>query len=109
MIRIAQKNGDEVIERAADYVLADEITHVRMGSKWMRKLCEGDPERLKRAQEFQESIDDVFSFRGSRRAREDVPAGNNIITIARGARLLADFTEQEIERLISAARKSAAY
>src|SRR5467141_2291880 len=46
LIRIAQKNGDEVIERAVDYVLADEITHVRMGSKWMRKLCEGDPERL---------------------------------------------------------------
>ena len=42
MIRIAQKNGDEVIERAVDYVLADEITHVRMGSKWMRKLTEGN-------------------------------------------------------------------
>ena len=46
LIRIAQRNGDEVIERSVDYVLADEITHVRMGSKWMRKLTEGDPERL---------------------------------------------------------------
>ena len=43
LIRIARKNGDEIVERAVDYVLADEITHVRMGSKWMRKLCEGDP------------------------------------------------------------------
>src|SRR5262249_50449844 len=41
LIRIAQRNGDEVIERSIDYVLADEITHVRMGSKWMRKLTEG--------------------------------------------------------------------
>ena len=52
-IRLAQRAGDAVIERAIDYVLADEITHVRMGSKRMLKLREGDPERLKRAQEFQ--------------------------------------------------------
>ena len=110
LIRIAQKNGDEVIERAVDYVLADEITHVRMGSNWLRKLTEGDPERLKRAQEFQESIDEVFSFRGTRRAIEDVRDGNeNIITIAREARMLAGFSEEEIERLIAASRKSAAY
>jgi len=110
MIRIAQKNGDEVIERAVDYVLADEITHVRMGSKWMRKLTEGDPERRQRAQEFQENIDEVFSFRGTRRAIEDVRDGNDhIITIAREARLLAGFSEEEIERLIAASRKSAAY
>jgi uncharacterized ferritin-like protein (DUF455 family) len=110
IIRLAQRMGDEVIERAVDYVLADEITHVRMGSKWMRKLTEGDPERLKRALEFQENIDEVFSFRGTRRAIEDVRDGNdNIVTIARESRLLAGFTEEEIERLAAAARKSAAY
>jgi uncharacterized ferritin-like protein (DUF455 family) len=110
LIRIAQKNGDTVIERAVDYVLADEITHVRMGSQWMRKLTEGDPERLKRALEFQQSVDDVFSFRGARRAVEDVPGDHeNVITIAREARLLAGFSEEEIEHLIAAARKSAAY
>jgi uncharacterized ferritin-like protein (DUF455 family) len=110
LIRIAQKNGDEVIERAVDYVLADEITHVRMGSKWLRKLTEGDPERLQRALEFQENIDEVFSFRGTRRAVEDVRGNDeNIITIARESRLLAGFTEEEIERLAAAARKSAAY
>ena len=99
-----------MIERAVDYVLADEITHVRMGSKWMRKLTEGDPDRLKRAQEFQESIDEVFSFRGTRLAIEDVRDGDdNVITIAREARLLAGFSEEEIERLIAASRKSAAY
>ena len=110
LIRIAQHNGDEVIERAVDYVLADEITHVRMGSKWMRKLTEGDPERLRRAQEFQDNIDDVFSFRGTRRAIEDVRDGNDhVITIAREARLLAGFSEDDIERLVAASRKSAAY
>jgi uncharacterized ferritin-like protein (DUF455 family) len=110
LIRIAQKNGDEIMERAVDYVLADEITHVRMGSQWMRKLTEGDPERLKRAQEFQDSIDDMFNFRGGRRAKEDIKTDNGpFITIAKEARLLAGFTEEEIERLIAAARKSAAY
>ena len=109
LIRIAQKNGDEVIERAVDYVLADEITHVRMGSKWMRKLTEGDPERLRRAQEFQDSVDDLFNARGARKAIDDVGAKSQTITIAREARLLAGFTEEEIDRLIAAARASAAY
>jgi hypothetical protein len=133
IIRLAQRNGDEVIERAVDYVLADEITHVRMGSKWMRKLTEGDPERFKRAQAFQDSIDDAFNFRGGRRALEDLkparllsgqksetPDGPKlpdldiddagaVVTIAREARLLAGFTEEEIERLVAATRASSAY
>ena len=95
LIRIAQHNGDEVIERAVDYVLADEITHVRMGSQWMRKLTEGDPERLKRALEFQDRIDDMFNFGGGRRAREDVKSdAGPFITIAREARLLAGFSRR---------------
>jgi hypothetical protein len=73
-------------------------------------MTEGDPERLKRAQEFHENIDEVFSFRGTRRAVEDVRGGDeNIMTIARESRLLAGFTEVEIERLAAAARESAAY
>jgi hypothetical protein len=52
----------------------------------------------------------VFSFRGTRLAIEDVREGSeNVITIAREARLLAGFSEEEIARLISASRKSAAY
>ncbi|MGH7863728.1 MAG: DUF455 family protein [Candidatus Binataceae bacterium] len=110
LIRIAQRNGDEVIERSVDYVLADEITHVRMGSKWMRKLCEGDPERLRRAQEFQDGIDEVFNFRGGRRSAEDLKLDDGMmLTIAREARLLAGFTEEEIQRLVDSTRKSAAY
>ena len=110
LIRIAQRNGDQVIEQAVDYVLADEITHVRMGSKWMRKLTEGDPERLSRALAFQAMVDEVFNFRGGRRASEDVAVDDGmLLTIAKEARMLAGFTEEEIQRLVESARKSAAY
>src|SRR6204780_4228104 len=110
LIRIAQRNGDEVIERSVDYVLADEITHVRMGSKWMRKLTEGDPERLAKAQAFQDMVDEVFNFRGGRLAQEDIENDDGQVgSIAKEARMLAGFTEEEIQRLINSARKSAAY
>src|ERR1700683_3799075 len=119
LIRIAQRNGDEVIERSVDYVLADEITHVRMGSQWMRKLTEGDPERLAKAQAFQENIDKLFNFQGGRTTRQESPqvpieiGGRAIdfdatMTIAREARLLAGFTDDEIDRLLKAASRSAA-
>jgi len=120
LIRLAQKMGDPIIERSVDYVLADEITHVRMGSKWMRQLTEGDPERFKKAQEFQNSIDDLFNFGGGRTTVEqagqikqrvgdkeiEIDSG---ITIAREARLLAGFTEEEIDRLVKGFGKSSAY
>src|SRR5512144_2978639 len=44
LIHIARKMNDPILERAVDFVLADEITHVRMGSKWLAKLTEGRPE-----------------------------------------------------------------
>jgi uncharacterized ferritin-like protein (DUF455 family) len=111
--------GDEVIERSIDYVLADEITHVRMGSKWMRKLTEGDPERLKKAQAFQDSIDELFSF-GTRTSLDKAgkimqKVGDreveieSVTTIAREARLLAGFTEEEIDRLEKGFGKGGAY
>ncbi|MGO9604499.1 MAG: DUF455 family protein [Candidatus Binataceae bacterium] len=120
LIRMAQKMGDPVIERAVDYVLADEITHVRMGSKWMRKLTEGDPERLKKAQAFQDNIDNLFNFGGGRTSQEDATQikqrmgekdveVDGSLTIAREARLLAGFTNEEIDRLIKGMAKSAAY
>jgi uncharacterized ferritin-like protein (DUF455 family) len=112
--------GDTIIERSVDYVLADEITHVRMGSQWMRKLTEGDPARFKRAQEFQDRIDELFNFGPGRKHVEDVDHvkqrinGTEIeidsgITIAREARLLAGFTEEEIDRLVKGFGKSSAY
>jgi len=110
LIRIAQRNGDEIVERAVDYVLADEITHVRMGSKWMRKLTEGDPERLAAAQAFQEGLDSELNYRGRRRAREDIAVDDGaLVAIARESRLLAGFTEEEIRRLVASTRRSSAY
>jgi uncharacterized ferritin-like protein (DUF455 family) len=106
LIHIAGKIGDPIIERAVDYVLADEITHVRMGSKWLNKLTEGDPERRRRAIAFQETIDERFNLGGVRQdgAHDEVP-----ISIATEARRLAGFTEEEIERLIKATQRSPVY
>src|SRR5271167_3308773 len=111
IIRMGRKMGDPIIERAVDYVLADEITHVRMGSKWMRKLTEGDPERLARAQMFQDNLDNLFNFEGGRTTQEDArqvrqKVGerefdfDDTMTIAKEARLLAGFTEEEIKKLL---------
>jgi len=106
LIHIAGKIGDPIIERSVDYVLADEITHVRMGSKWLNKLTEGDPERRRRAIEFQESIDDRFNLGG---VRQDGQHEEVQISIAKEARRLAGFTDEEIERLIKSTQRSPVY
>jgi uncharacterized ferritin-like protein (DUF455 family) len=106
MIHIARKTGDPVLERAVDFVLADEITHVRMGSKWLTKLTEGDPERRRKAIEFQDSIDERFNLGGARRQgpHDEVP-----ISIATEARQLGGFTDEEIDRLIKSTQRSQVY
>jgi uncharacterized ferritin-like protein (DUF455 family) len=106
LIRIARKLGDPVIERAVDFVLADEITHVRMGSKWLSELTRDDPERRRRAVEFQDSIDERFNLGG---ARQDGGPDEVGITIARDARRLAGFTDEEIDRLVKSTRRSPVY
>jgi len=106
LIRIAAKIGDPIVERAVDYVLADEITHVRMGSRWLNELTRGDPERRRRAIEFQDSIDERFNLGGVRHDGGPEQAG---ISIARDARRLAGFTEEEIERLVRSTQRSLAY
>ena len=106
LVHIARKIGDPILERAVDFVLADEITHVRMGSKWLTRLTEGDPERRRRAIEFQESIDERFNLGGVRREgdHDAVP-----ISVATDMRRLAGFTEEEIERLIKTTQRSQVY
>ena len=66
LVHIARKMGDPILERAVDFVLADEITHVRMGSKWLTKLTEGDPERRRRAIEFQETSTSASTWAAAR-------------------------------------------
>jgi uncharacterized ferritin-like protein (DUF455 family) len=106
LIHIARKIGDPIIERAVDFVLADEITHVRMGSKWLTELTRDDPERRRRAVEFQESIDERFNLGGTRRdgQHEDVS-----VSIAKDVRRLAGFTDEEIERLVRSTQRSPVY
>jgi uncharacterized ferritin-like protein (DUF455 family) len=106
MVHIGRKIGDPVIERAVDFVLADEITHVRMGSKWLARLTEGDPERRRRAVEFQESIDERFNLGG---VRQEGDHDAVLISIATDVRRMAGFTEEEIERLVKTTQRSPVY
>ena len=94
MIRFAEKTDDAVMKQAVDYVLADEITHVRFGSEWVREFTDGDPEHFKRTQEFRREVDKQFSFGGARSDREDAA-----IPIAREDRKEAGFSDEELEDL----------
>ena len=94
MIRYAESIGDEVMKQAVDYVLADELTHVRFGSEWVKEFTKGDPEHFERTQEFRREVDKQFSFGGSRSDREDAA-----IRIAWEDRLEAGFSEEELREL----------
>jgi uncharacterized ferritin-like protein (DUF455 family) len=106
LVHIAKKIGDPILERTVDFVLADEITHVRMGSKWLTRLTEGDPERRRKAIEFQETIDERFNLGG---VRQDGDHEQVLISIATEARQLGGFTDEEIERLIKTTQRSQVY
>ena len=94
MIRYAEQVGDETMRQAIDYVLADELTHVRFGSEWVKEFTKDDPERFRRAQEFRKEVDKQFSFGGARSNREDAA-----IPIAWEDRKEAGFTEEELQEL----------
>jgi len=106
LVHIARKMGDPILERAVDFVLADEITHVRMGSKWLTRLTEGDPERRRQAIAFQETIDERFNLGG---VRQDGDHEQVLISIATEARQLGGFTDEEIQRLIKTTQRSQVY
>ena len=82
------------MKQAIDYVLADELTHVRFGSEWVREFTRNDPERRKAAQEFRRDVDRRFNFGGARSADDDAA-----IPIAWQDRLEAGFTEDELKDL----------
>ncbi len=83
--------GDPYLEFCEDWMLADEVTHVKMGSDWLRKVTETDPERRKKALDFQNVVDKLFSYSGTRSDSEESPIG-----LARRFRELAGFTEVEV-------------
>ena len=86
--------GDPYLEFCEDWMLADEVTHVKMGSDWLRKVTEDDPERRKKALEFQSVVDKLFSYGGTRSDSEESPIG-----LARRFRELAGFTDNEVEEI----------
>jgi hypothetical protein len=86
--------GDPYLEFCEDWMLADEVTHVKMGSDWLRRVTENDPERRKKALEFQGVVDKLFSYGGTRSDSQESPIG-----LARRFRDLAGFTDAEVESI----------
>jgi uncharacterized ferritin-like protein (DUF455 family) len=86
--------GDPVLEFCEDWMLADEVTHVKMGSDWLRRMTLDDPERRARALEFQKVVDKLFSLGGFRGEEDDSP-----IRLARRFRELAGFATDEIDEI----------
>jgi uncharacterized ferritin-like protein (DUF455 family) len=87
-------SGDPVLEFCEDWMLADEVTHVKMGSDWLRRLTADDPERRSKALEFQRVVDKLFSLGGARGEAKESP-----IKLARRFRELAGFTDVEIDEI----------
>ena len=82
--------GDPYLEFCEDWMLADEVTHVKMGSDWLRKVTEKDPDRRTKALEFQQVVDKLFSFGGARGDHEE-----SSFKLAGRFRELAGFTDDE--------------
>ncbi|MDQ3385023.1 MAG: DUF455 family protein [Actinomycetota bacterium] len=93
--------GDPVLEFCEDWMLADEVTHVKMGSDWLRRLTADDPERRANALEFQRVVDKLFSFGGLRGETDENP-----IKLARRFRELAGFTDGEIDEIGSVSEEA---
>ena len=84
-------------------MLADEVTHVKMGSDWLRRLTQHDKERLDTGLEFQKVVDRLFSFNGFRGEDDDSP-----IQLTRRFRELAGFTDEEIDEIADMSRDARA-
>ena len=95
------ESGDPILEFCEDWMLADEVTHVKMGSDWLRRLTDTDPERRERALEFQRTVDAIFNLGGFRGEDDDNP-----IQLARKFRRLAGFSDEENDSLAELARES---
>jgi uncharacterized ferritin-like protein (DUF455 family) len=93
--------SDPVLYFCEDWMLADEVTHVKMGSDWLRRLTDNDPERRQQALEFQRAVDKLFSFGGFRGEQEENP-----VHLARKFRSLAGFSEDEITDLVDTAAEA---
>ena len=91
--------GDPYLEFCEDWMLADEVTHVKMGSTWLRELTKDDKERQTRALDFQRTVDGLFNFRGMRGEDRDAA-----IRLARTFREMAGFDSAEIDEIAALAQ-----
>jgi uncharacterized ferritin-like protein (DUF455 family) len=91
-----QRAGDPVLAFCEDWMLADEVTHVKMGSDWLRRLTEHDPDRRARALEFQRVIDKLFSLGGFRSENDESP-----VSLAQQFRSMAGFSDSEIQEIVA--------
>lgn len=103
MREFGEAMGDPILEYCEDYMLADEVTHVKMGSKWLREVTENDKERRKEALEFQRIVDGLFNFRGQRGEEQDSP-----IRLARQFRKMAGFSDDEVDNIAEMSLKQRA-
>jgi uncharacterized ferritin-like protein (DUF455 family) len=94
---------DPVLYFCEDWMLADEVTHVKMGSDWLRRLTENDADRRKQALDFQRTVDKLFSFGGFRGEKEENP-----VHLARKFRGMAGFSDDEITELVDVAAEAQA-
>jgi uncharacterized ferritin-like protein (DUF455 family) len=101
MKEFGEVSGDPVLHFCEDWMLADEVTHVKMGSDWLRRLTADDPERRERALEFQRTVDKLFSLGGFRGESEENP-----VHLARRFRELAGFTVDEMDELAQVAEEA---
>src|SRR3954471_3681377 len=101
MKEFGTESGDPVLEFCEDWMLADEVTHVKMGSDWLRRLTATDPERRERALEFQRTVDKLFSLGGFRGEDDDSP-----VRLARRFRELAGFSGEEVDELAEISREA---
>ncbi len=90
----ATEMNDPVLTFAEDWMLADEVTHVKMGSTWLREVTKDDKARQTQALEFQKTVDNLFNFRGTRGETRD-----SAIVLARKFREMAGFDTSEIDEI----------
>jgi uncharacterized ferritin-like protein (DUF455 family) len=101
MREFGSATADPVLYYCEDWMLADEVTHVKMGSDWLRRITEQDPERRQNALAFQRAVDKLFSFGGFRSEDDESP-----VHLARSFRRLAGFTDDEITDLVAASAEA---
>ncbi|MCZ7679286.1 MAG: DUF455 family protein [Sandaracinaceae bacterium] len=59
----AEERGYDRIRELADYLQADEMTHVKLVNRWLRELTEGEPERREEIVDWgREAIDRIQRF-----------------------------------------------